>query len=98
MTITVGEIGELSELFQWKGEVEVGLKSWSEQEKNALAHELSDVFIYLIRLAQQCHVDLPKEALNKIKLNSEKYPIDKVFGSSKKYNEYNDDDDASSSL
>ena len=84
----VGEVGELAELFQWKGEVDIGVKSWSEQERTALSHELSDVFIYLIRLAQQCHVDLPTEVSKKIKLNEAKYPVDKVFGSSKKYSDY----------
>ena len=32
----VGEVGELCECFQWKGEVEPGLKSWSEQERTHL--------------------------------------------------------------
>lgn len=84
----VGEVGELAEIFQWKGEVEPGLKNWNDQEKKHLEEELSDVFIYLIRLADSCNVDLTKAALEKIEQNRKKYPIELVFGKSKKYTEY----------
>lgn len=84
----VGEVGEVAELFQWKGEVKEGLPDWSEKDKKHLAQELSDVLIYLVRLSEKCHIDLPKAAIEKIALNSKKYPAEKVQGSSKKYNEY----------
>lgn len=84
----VGEVGEVAELFQWRGEVEKGLPDWSEKDKKLLSQELSDVLIYLLRLSEQCHIDLPAEALKKIELNKLKYPAQKVYGSSKKYTEY----------
>eukprot|EP00057_Strongylocentrotus_purpuratus_P030021 XP_780495.3 PREDICTED: dCTP pyrophosphatase 1 [Strongylocentrotus purpuratus] len=84
----VGEVGELSEIFQWKGEVKSGIPDWSEKDKVHLGQELSDVLIYLIRLAQKCHIDLPAAALDKIALNALKYPADRVKGSNKKYSEY----------
>jgi dCTP diphosphatase len=84
----VGEVGELSELFQWKGEVEEGLKDWDPEEKKHLEEELSDVLIYLVRLADKCDVDLPSAVLRKIDLNRKKYPKSVVYGSSKKYTEY----------
>lgn len=87
----IGEVGELSELFQWKNEVPVGVTDWSESERTHLSEELSDVLIYLIRLAEQCRVDLPSAVLRKIDLNRHKYPVDRVFGSSKKYNEYSEE-------
>lgn len=87
----VGEVGELSEIFQWRGEVEPGLTDWSDREKEHLGEELSDVLVYLIRLADRCHVDLPSAVLRKIKLNEQKYPAGKVYGSSLKYTEYQDD-------
>ncbi|XP_067119227.1 dCTP pyrophosphatase 1-like [Centruroides vittatus] len=86
----VGEMGELAELFQWKGEVKEGLPDWTEEQKIHLSEELSDVLIYLIRLADKCHVDLPAAALRKIALNGQKYPVRKAWGSDKKYNEYED--------
>jgi dCTP diphosphatase len=83
----VGEVGEVAELFQWKGEVAAGIPDWTPKERESLAHELSDVLIYLLRLSEVCNVDLPKEALAKIALNEQKYPADKCFGSNKKYDQ-----------
>ncbi|XP_062081053.1 uncharacterized protein LOC133785851 [Humulus lupulus] len=73
----VGEVGELSEIFQWKGEVPKGLPGWKEEEKVHLGEELSDVLLYLIRLSDMCGVDLGKAALRKIGLNAIKYPAPK---------------------
>ncbi|XP_063951968.1 dCTP pyrophosphatase 1-like [Lytechinus pictus] len=84
----VGEVGELSEIFQWRGEVKSGIRDWSDEDKVHLGQELSDVLIYLIRLAQKCHIDLPTAALDKIALNAHKYPAAVVKGSSKKYLKY----------
>uniref|UniRef100_A0A670YL63 Uncharacterized protein n=1 Tax=Pseudonaja textilis TaxID=8673 RepID=A0A670YL63_PSETE len=46
-----------------------------------------DVLIYLVALANKCHVDLPSAALRKIEKNRLKYPAKQVYGSSKKYTE-----------
>ncbi|XP_071738063.1 uncharacterized protein [Rutidosis leptorrhynchoides] len=70
----VGEVGELSEIFQWKGEVEKGLPDWKEEEKVHLGEELSDVLLYLVRLSDICGIDLGQAALRKIDLNAIKYP------------------------
>ncbi|PIK45656.1 hypothetical protein BSL78_17477 [Apostichopus japonicus] len=78
----------IKETFQWKGEVKEGLPDWSEKDKKHLEQELSDVLIYLVRLSEKCHIDLPKAAIEKIALNGKKYPAEKVQGSSKKYTEY----------
>ncbi|CAH2308272.1 dCTP pyrophosphatase 1 [Pelobates cultripes] len=93
----VGEVGELSELFQWQGEVAEGLPGWSESQREALSHELSDVLIYLLELAEKCRVDLPQAVLAKMELNAKKYPASRVHGSAKKYTEYNADNGACSS-
>ncbi|CAA3032687.1 dCTP pyrophosphatase 1-like [Olea europaea subsp. europaea] len=82
----VGEVGELSEIFQWKGEVPRGLPDWEEQEKLHLGEELSDVLLYLIRLSDICGIDLGEAALRKIELNAIKYPINLCKGSSRKHN------------
>lgn len=49
----VGEVGELCECFQWKGEVTKKdiETTWSDSEREHLGEELSDVLIYLVRLA-----------------------------------------------
>ena len=54
----VGEVGEVAEIFQWKDKVSVGVPELTAKEKAHLGEELSDVFSYLIRLADVCEVDL----------------------------------------
>ncbi|KAL6178025.1 hypothetical protein ACLB2K_049545 [Fragaria x ananassa] len=68
----VGEVGELSEIFQWKGEVARGLPNWSSDDKEHLGEELSDVLLYLIQLADVCGLDLGQAALSKIVKNARK--------------------------
>ncbi|KMZ57320.1 MazG nucleotide pyrophosphohydrolase [Zostera marina] len=71
----VGEVGELSEIFQWRGEVSRNLPGWEERDKVHLGEELSDVLLYLIRLSDICGIDLGQAALRKLQLNAIKYPI-----------------------
>ncbi|XP_058094632.1 uncharacterized protein LOC131240426 [Magnolia sinica] len=70
----VGEVGELSEIFQWRGEVAKGLPNWEESDKEHLGEELSDVLLYLIRLADICGIDLGDAASKKMVKNAIKYP------------------------
>lgn len=79
-------MGELSEIFQWKGEVPRGLPDWKEEEKVHLGEELSDVLLYLVRLSDICGVDLGKAALRKLHLNAIKYPIHPSTNSSNEHN------------
>ncbi|XVE54747.1 hypothetical protein DITRI_Ditri03aG0106400 [Diplodiscus trichospermus] len=71
----VGEVGELSEIFQWKGEVAKGLPNWTADDKEHLEEELSDVLLYLVRLADVCGLDLGRAAVTKIIKNARKYPV-----------------------
>ncbi|GMI64375.1 hypothetical protein like AT3G25400 [Hibiscus trionum] len=87
----VGEVGELSEIFQWKGEVPRGLPDWKDEEKQHLGEELSDVLLYLVRLSDICGVDLGKAALRKLELNAIKYPVKLCKGSSKKHTQFDGD-------
>ena len=73
----VGEVGELSEIFQWRGEVERGLPDWKEEDKVHLGEELADVLLYLLQLSDSCGIDLAQAALRKLTLNSLKYPLNK---------------------
>ena len=86
----VGEIGELAECFQWKGDAgcTAGLPDWEPKKKEALSEELADCLLYLIRLADKCGVDLPAATERKLAKNAAKYPASLVRGSAKKYNEY----------
>ena len=80
------EVAELLEHFQWLTEDES--RSISGGAKAEVADEIADVQVYLIRLADKLGVDIFESVAQKIKKNEEKYPADKVRGSSKKYTEY----------
>ncbi|KAJ7556690.1 hypothetical protein O6H91_05G097400 [Diphasiastrum complanatum] len=75
----VGEVGELSEIFQWKGEVQRGLPGWDASEREHLGEELSDVLLYLVRLSDMCGVDLGRAALSKLEKNAIKYPVERNY-------------------
>ena len=80
------EAAELLEPFQW---LETGQASeLGESKRTQAQHEMADVFVYLIRLADKLDVDLAAAVREKLVLNRAKYPIEKVRGSARKYNEY----------
>ncbi|KAH8042293.1 hypothetical protein HPB51_021377 [Rhipicephalus microplus] len=94
-------VGKTRALRQWKGEVKEGLPvtgvalfvaDWTPEEKTHLGEELSDVLVYLVRLADRCQVDLPAAVLRKVELNRQKYPASKVYGKSDKYTAYSNAD------
>ncbi len=78
------ETAELLELFQWKGAEE----ELTQEEQEALAHEIGDVLIYLLELADKYDIDPVQAAHQKLKLNERKYPADRVRGKAEKYTEY----------
>lgn len=55
----VGEVGELAELLQWLPANEAAKLANQEPLNARLGEEISDVLIYLVRLADVCGVDLP---------------------------------------
>jgi len=80
------EVSELVEHFQWMTEAQSA--DLSPQRHAAVAFEMADIFIFLLRLSDQLNVDLMEITKRKMELNNKRYPVDKVKGSSKKYNEY----------
>lgn len=60
----------------------------SAAKRKAVGHELADVLVYLVRLADRLDIDLEQAVAEKIRINARKYPAEKVRGSSKKYDEY----------
>ncbi|OLQ70798.1 nucleotide pyrophosphohydrolase [Photobacterium proteolyticum] len=80
-----GEVGELTEIFQWLTPEQSELLP--EAKKAHLEKEMADVMMYLLRLADKCDIDLMAACQNKLIKNEQKYPVDKCFGSAKKYNE-----------
>ena len=76
------EASELLELFQWKGNEEV-----IDKKKAELSEEIADILMYSYILCYELRLDPMQIVKDKLKRNSEKYPIDKAYGSSKKYTE-----------
>ena len=79
------EAGEILEHFQWLGDGESA--RLPEVKLQEVALELADVLLYLVRLADKLDVDLLDAAARKMAINAEKYPAERVRGSSKKYTE-----------
>ena len=78
------EVSELVEIFQWSNSG--GLDEINDpKQKEKMKKELADIFNYLVKLIDFLDVDIETEALQKIKENAEKYPIEKVEGKSAKY-------------
>lgn len=80
------EASELLEHFQWSTEQQS--LSLTKDKLAEVETEIADVLIYLIRISDVLNIDLDKAVKSKMKLNAQKYPSDKVYGSSKKYTEY----------
>jgi dCTP diphosphatase len=82
----VAEAGELAAEFQWLTAAQSAAPD--EQQLQRIRAEAADVLIYLVRLADELGFDLLAAAAMKIQANERRYPVDKVRGSSRKYNEY----------
>jgi len=80
-----GEMGELTELFQWLTEAQSCTVMDSELS-GAVRDEMADVYLYLARLADVLGIDLHAEALKKITANEMKYPVAAAKGNALKYN------------
>lgn len=79
------EAAELLEHFQWLT---------AEQSANLTAEklaqvraEMADVLLYLVRLADKLDVDLLAAAVDKMRRNAEKYPVERAYGKSLKSDE-----------
>jgi NTP pyrophosphatase (non-canonical NTP hydrolase) len=82
------EAAELLEHFQWLQDGRAG--ELGADKLREVRHEMADVLVYLVRLADKLDVDLNAAVRDKMVLNRAKYPADKVRGDSRKYSEYPD--------
>ena len=73
------EAAELNEAFLWKEAKDVNVEKVKE--------ELADIFNYAILIADKYDLDIKQIIMDKLRRNAEKYPVDKAYGSAKKYNE-----------
>jgi NTP pyrophosphatase (non-canonical NTP hydrolase) len=80
------EAAEVVEHFQWMTEADSRQLDAATREK--VGQELADTFVYLLRIAEVCGIDLIAATHAKIDLNAQKYPVEKCRGSNAKYTEY----------
>ncbi len=80
------EAAELVEIFQWMSQ---------EQSDNLSAadlvharHEIADILVYLLRIADRLDINVVAAAHDKILANQKKYPADLVRGKANKYTDY----------
>ena len=83
------EVSELLENFQWLTEEQS--YTLDQQQRAAVTDEIADVQMYLARLADKLDINIGEAIEQKIVKNEAKYPAELVKGSSKKYNQYDQD-------
>jgi NTP pyrophosphatase (non-canonical NTP hydrolase) len=74
------EASELLENFQWKSNKEA-----INENIGNIKDELADVIIYSLLLANDLNLNINEIIIDKIRKNEIKYPVDKAFGTKKKY-------------
>jgi len=74
------EMGELLELFQWKSDDDVKAALEDKEFTEALAGEIADVMVYLLRICDKAGIDPTNAIVEKMKRNSKKYPIEEWEG------------------
>ena len=73
------EASELLESFLWKNPEDVN--------PDKVREELADVLNYAFQMADKYNLDIKQIVMDKLQRNAQKYPVEKAFGSAKKYNE-----------
>lgn len=71
------EVSEVLELFLWQDE---------PTSLDDLKDELADVLVYVVYLCDKYNLDMDEIVNNKMTKNEKKYPVEKCYGKSTKYN------------
>jgi dCTP diphosphatase len=82
----IAECAELVEHFQWLTQEQS--MNLPEEKREAVAMEMADILIYLIRTAERLDINLIEAAERKIALNESRYPVEKVYGDARRASEY----------
>lgn len=81
-----GEVGELLAELQWLSDGEVAeLLGRDADFAERVQHEVADIFIYLLRLADVTGIDLMQAAADKVDVNATRYPAAAARGQATKY-------------
>ena len=77
------EAGELLENFLWMTAEES--RKLPAEKLERIKPEIADIFVFLVYLCRELDIDLFEETKRKLKINEEKYPVEKARGNSTKY-------------
>lgn len=81
-----GECGEVLEHFQWLTQTQSA--TLPADKRREVSHELADVLLYTVRLADVLDVDLLQAARDKMAINEQRYPAEQVRGDARRAGEY----------
>ena len=84
----ITEASELLEFFRFKDDAEIRALMNDDEKLKEISHELADIFYFILRFSQKYGIDITESFEAKMKVNEVKYPVDKAWGSNKKYNEF----------
>ena len=82
------EAAELLEIFQWMTEEESEEVASGGAKAEDVRHELADVQIFLLRLADRLNVDLEGAVKEKMAINGARYPVEMSKGNATKYTDF----------
>ena len=86
----IAEAAELVEHFQWLTPEQS--KTITGEKLQDISYEMADIFIYLLRMAEQLDVDLLRATREKMDLNEKRFPAglstDQVVNQNHKDNKY----------
>jgi NTP pyrophosphatase (non-canonical NTP hydrolase) len=81
------EASEVLEHFQWKNGTE--LNKYIDSNKDLISQELADVLYWVLLMSKDLDINIIQALEAKLKINEEKYPIEKSKGKADKYTELN---------
>ena len=82
-----GEVGELTELFQWLTPEESAAVMTPQGQPERVREEVADVFAYLLQLADVLGIDLAAALREKVRRNEQRYPVALAKGRAAKYDQ-----------
>lgn len=80
------EASELLELTQWSADSEI--EQVVASKRCEIENEIADLCILITYITEDLGIEIESAVSSKLKINSEKYPISKAYGTSKKYTEF----------
>jgi NTP pyrophosphatase (non-canonical NTP hydrolase) len=78
-TALMVESAKLAEIFQWQTPEESRLAHSDAAAKQRIGEEVADVLLYLLQVADHCHIDVSQAVRDKLARNAVKYPAKRAI-------------------